>query len=85
MRLGSGARIAALQVQIAAQAPQLGQVAPFALGACMGQPAFDVLESHCEARVATLTAARSVASKMRTPEARLGALAPFAPHPADPQ
>jgi len=55
------------------------------LVALMGQPAYDVLESHCEARVAALTAARSVASKMRTPEARTGALAPFAPHPADPQ
>jgi hypothetical protein len=55
------------------------------LVALMGQSAYDVLESHCEARVAALTAARSVASKMRTPEARTSALAPFAPHPADPQ
>jgi len=55
------------------------------LVALMGQPAYDLLAEHCEARVAALTAARSVAAKQRTPAARTAALAPFAPHPADPQ
>jgi hypothetical protein len=52
--------------------------------ALMGEAAYDVLVTHCEARVATLAAARAVAARARTPEARTAALAPFAPHPADP-
>jgi len=50
----------------------------------MSQPAYDLLEAHCEARVAALTAARSVAAKQRTPAARAATMAVFAPHPADP-
>ncbi len=52
--------------------------------ALMSQNAYDVLAAHCEARMATLTAARAVAAKQRTATARTAALAPFAPHPADP-
>ena len=52
--------------------------------ALMGEPAYAVLSAHCEARVAALTAARTVAARQATPEARDAALAPFAPHPADP-
>ena len=48
----------------------------------MGRPAYDVLRTHCEARVATLAAARSVASS--SPSRTALQLAPFAPHPADP-
>ena len=54
------------------------------LVALMGQAAYDVLAEHCEARMATLAAARSVAAKQRTAAARTAQLAPFAPHPADP-
>ena len=53
--------------------------------ALMSESAYAVLEAHCEARVAALTAARSVAAKQRTPADRTTTLAPFAPHPADPQ
>jgi hypothetical protein len=52
--------------------------------ALMSQSAYDVLEAHCEARVAALTAARSVASRQRTAVGRNAAMAAFAPHPADP-
>jgi hypothetical protein len=52
--------------------------------ALMGQAAYDVLAAHCEARVAALTAARSVAAKQRSPEARAAQMTAFAPHPADP-
>ncbi len=52
--------------------------------ALMGLPAYDVLATHCEARVAALTAARSVAAKARSSAARDAQLAAFAPHPADP-
>ena len=48
----------------------------------MGLPAYEVLLTHCEARVATLAAARSVASD--SPSRTALQLAPFAPHPADP-
>ena len=51
----------------------------------MGRPAYDVLEAHCEARMAALTAARKVAARQRTPAERAAALLPFAPHPADPE
>jgi hypothetical protein len=51
----------------------------------MGKPAYDVLEAHCEARMAALTAARKVAARQRTPAERAAALLPFAPHPADPE
>lgn len=54
------------------------------LVALMGQEAYDVLAGLCEARVASLTAARSVAAKQRSAADRLATLAPFAPHPADP-
>jgi hypothetical protein len=54
------------------------------LVAMMSQAAYDVLVVHCEARVAALTAARSVAAKQRTAKARAAHLAAFAPHPADP-
>lgn len=54
------------------------------LVALMGQAAYDVLASHCEARVAALTAARSVAAKQRSAADRTATLAVFAPHPADP-
>jgi hypothetical protein len=50
----------------------------------MGEPAYMVLAAHCEARVAALTAARSVAAKQRSAAERDAALLPFAPHPADP-
>jgi hypothetical protein len=50
----------------------------------MGEAAYTVLAAHCEARVAALTAARSVAAKQRTALQREAALLPFAPHPADP-
>lgn len=54
------------------------------LVALMSQSAYDVLEAHCEARVAALTAARSVASRQRTTVGRNAQMAAFAPHPADP-
>ena len=50
----------------------------------MSPEAYDVLAALCEARVAALTAARSVAAKERTAKRRAAVLAPFAPHPADP-
>jgi hypothetical protein len=50
----------------------------------MGKKAYDVLKSHCDARVAALTAARTVANKQRSAGAAAAAMAPFAPHPADP-
>ena len=50
----------------------------------MSPEAYAVLASHCEARVAALTAARSVAAKERSASARVAVMAPFAPHPADP-
>ena len=49
----------------------------------MGKKAYEVLVSHCEARMAALTAARMVAAKQRSGAAAAAALAPFAPHPAD--
>jgi len=49
----------------------------------MGKQAYDVLATHCEARMATLTAARAVARRQPPAEAAL-TLEPFAPHPADP-
>jgi hypothetical protein len=51
----------------------------------MGQPAYDQLVVHSEARMATLKAARAVAAKLRSPKARALELLPFAVHPADPQ
>ena len=50
----------------------------------MGQRAYDVLAGLCEARVAALTAARSVAAKQSSASDRHATLAVFAPHPADP-
>jgi hypothetical protein len=50
----------------------------------MGEAAYHVLAAHCEARMAALTAARTVAAKQRSAAAREAALLPFAPHPADP-
>lgn len=50
----------------------------------MGQKAYDVLAGLCEARVAALTAARSVAAKQSSKAERHATLAVFAPHPADP-
>ena len=54
------------------------------LVAMMGQAAYDVLHAHCEARVAALSAARSVAAKQRSATDRTTTMAVFAPHPADP-
>ena len=54
------------------------------LVALMGAPAYDVLHAHCEARIAALTAARSVAAKQRSTKDRHATMAVFAPHPADP-
>jgi hypothetical protein len=54
------------------------------LVALMSQQAYDVLATHCDARMAALTAARSVAAKQRTSAARTAYLDAFAPHPADP-
>ncbi len=50
----------------------------------MGKKAYEVLASHCDARMAALTAARAVASKQRSAAGASAAMAPFAPHPADP-
>jgi len=50
----------------------------------MGKPGYDVLVIHCEARVAALSAARSVAAQKVGAKARAASLAAFAPHPADP-
>jgi hypothetical protein len=50
----------------------------------MSAPAYEILAAHCEARVAALTAARSVSAKQRTPAERTATMAVFAPHPADP-
>ena len=50
----------------------------------MGKAGYDVLVVHCEARVAALTAARTVAAKKVGAKARAASLAAFAPHPADP-
>jgi hypothetical protein len=50
----------------------------------MGKKAYEVLAGHCDARMAALTAARMVASKQRSEAAAAAAMAPFAPHPADP-
>jgi hypothetical protein len=52
--------------------------------AMMSRPAYDILAAHCEARMAALTAARSVAAKQRTPKDRRATMSVFAPHPADP-
>lgn len=52
--------------------------------ALMGAKAYAVLEEHCEARMATLAAARAVAAKERSAAKREAAVRPFAPHPADP-
>jgi hypothetical protein len=54
------------------------------LVALMGRPAYDLLHAHCEARIAALAAARSVAGKQRTAKDRQATMAVFAPHPADP-
>ncbi len=51
------------------------------LVALMGEAAYDVLATHCDARVAALADARAAA---RTKRARVARLAPLAPHPADP-
>jgi hypothetical protein len=48
----------------------------------MGKKAYGILVSHCEARMAALNAARTVAR--RSTADPMSALAPFAPHPADP-
>lgn len=50
----------------------------------MSPEAYEVLAALCEARMATLTAARAVAAKQRSDAKRRATLAPFAPHPADP-
>ena len=50
----------------------------------MSPEAYEVLAAYCEARVAALTAARSVAAKEKSAARRAEVLAPFAPHPADP-
>ena len=55
------------------------------LVALMGERAYDVLAEHCEARMATLAAARAVAAKERSAGARERQMRAFAPHPADPQ
>ena len=52
--------------------------------ALMGQPGYDVLLAHCEARVATIAAARVVAATARSAKAKARELAGFALHPADP-
>ena len=52
--------------------------------ALMSASAYAVLEAHCEARVAALTAARNVAAKQHSAAARHTTMASFAPHPADP-
>jgi hypothetical protein len=53
--------------------------------AMMSRPAYDILAAHCEARMAALTAARSVAAKQRTLKDRRATMSVFAPHPADPE
>ena len=51
----------------------------------MSQAAYDILAAHCEARMAALTAARSVAAKQRSARDRHATMSVFAPHPADPR
>jgi hypothetical protein len=51
----------------------------------MSPAAYDILAAHCEARMAALTAARSVAAKQRSARDRHATMSVFAPHPADPE